>query len=93
MKDSDFIQWSLKKQKFIIKRLPFPSMSSDSQSTEGAATPIGSSTVSDRDVIVTNSISFGVIAKNMLKTTTTTKNWVAQAYKQGFMNDLHGFFS
>lgn len=42
-------------------------MSTDSQSTEGAVTPVCSSTVSDRDVIVTNSSSFGVIAKNMLK--------------------------
>lgn len=54
-------------------------MSTDSQSTERAATPICSSTVSDRDVIVTNN--------------NNNKNWMAQSYKQGFMNDLHGFFS
>lgn len=68
-------------------------MSTDSQSTEGAVTPVCSSTVSDRDVIVTNSSSFGVIAKNMLKKKPNNKNWMVQAYKQGFMNDLHGFFS
>lgn len=48
-------------------------MSTDSQSTEGAVTPVCSSTVSDKDVIVTNSSSFGVIAKNMLKKNPTTK--------------------